>query len=107
MRCSKADRQKPPGARLAPHWDSLLQEAFTMNPYPRSAPPHSLHAPKDPEIFDLWLASRTIPGQHERLVAGAQRPITLANLRLAYVVLKNCALNLVRTTPPWHIHLSR
>lgn len=52
----------------------------------------------DPElIYDAWLASRAMPGQTgSYLVPGAQRPLTLANAKLALFVAQHCTLDFVR-----------
>ncbi|KJA24573.1 hypothetical protein HYPSUDRAFT_136209 [Hypholoma sublateritium FD-334 SS-4] len=49
----------------------------------------------EPElIYDAWLASRAMPGQTgSYLVPGAQRPLTLANARLALFVAQHCTLD--------------
>ncbi|PFH52604.1 hypothetical protein AMATHDRAFT_74081 [Amanita thiersii Skay4041] len=49
-------------------------------------------------ILDAWKASREIPGQKGSLVSpGAQRPLSLANAKLAWLICQKCALDFLGT----------
>ncbi|KAF9057452.1 P-loop containing nucleoside triphosphate hydrolase protein [Panaeolus papilionaceus] len=65
--------------------------------------------PKPESVYDAWLASRELTGDHkgEYLVPGAPRPLSWRNARLAFFVTRNCTpdflrvlwgLNPIRTT---------
>ncbi|KAJ4492865.1 P-loop containing nucleoside triphosphate hydrolase protein [Lentinula edodes] len=47
--------------------------------------------------YDIWLASRTTTGSKELLVPGAQRPLTIRNARLAYLIIQNNTLGLLKS----------
>ena len=54
-------------------------------------------------VYDAWLASRVIPRRRGALlVAGAQRPLTHANTKLAYTITKECAYELL--VQLWGLH---
>lgn len=53
------------------------------------------HAEQNLTAYDVWLASRAINSTKELLVPGAQRPLTIKNTRLAYLMVKKNALGLV------------
>lgn len=56
-----------------------------------------------PSAYDIWLASRAISKQSkELLVPGAQRPLTVKNARLAYLIILNNAAGLVSWTSSAH-----
>ncbi|GLB33489.1 putative P-loop containing nucleoside triphosphate hydrolase protein [Lyophyllum shimeji] len=78
--------------------------------------PDSWNSPET--AYDAWLASREIPGQNGTyLVAGAQRPLSLPNARLAFsATIHKCAfsffkelwaLNPVRTTLMMSLNIIR
>jgi hypothetical protein len=70
---------------------------------PARSSTHTRSPPKDSikelePVYDAWLASREIPEQKggPYLVAGAQRQVNLANLRLAYCIIQGCAFDFVK-----------
>lgn len=46
-------------------------------------------------VYDAWLASRLTSERGVFLVPGAQRPLNVANMSLAYTISKKCAFDLV------------
>jgi hypothetical protein len=69
---------------------------------PTRSSTHTTSSPKENKkeleaVYDVWLVSREIPGQKGGyLVAGAQRQVNLANVRLAYRIIQGCAYDFVR-----------
>jgi hypothetical protein len=59
-------------------------------------PPLKPTLPSYDLVYDAWLASRVIPRRRGAfLVAGAQRPLTNANTKLAYTITRECAYDLL------------
>jgi hypothetical protein len=54
-------------------------------------------------VYDAWLFSRAMPGHKTAyLVPGSQRTFNKTNIILAYIIIKNCTLNLFRLL--WNLH---
>jgi hypothetical protein len=69
----------------------------TLFASPKS-PVWSADAPLPTEtMYDIWLASRTTTDDNGLLAPGAHRPVTFANVLLAYNILRNHAFELFRT----------
>lgn len=74
---------------------------FPSSGYQKHSPKAS--TPSCDMVYDAWLASRVMPRRKGAyLVAGAQRPLTGGNSRLAYTISKECAFDLLMHL--WSLH---
>ncbi|TFK73008.1 P-loop containing nucleoside triphosphate hydrolase protein [Pluteus cervinus] len=77
----------------------LSSEDFQFLSRSPPAPPKKPPSPAPPpdSVYDLWLASRELPAQRgSYFVPGTQRPLNLANARLAYTLTHRCTLDLFK-----------
>ena len=79
----------------------LLAGADFHFAYSKSPPKQSVSS--SDSVYDAWLQSRALPGQNGGyLVACGHRSLTTQNSRLAYIITKSCAWDLLKHL--WCLH---